>query len=347
MAKGNYAERRLRLAEPMTEELGPLSMLPGLWKNDGDFQGRGWNLIALPFFEEGQFRDYRLLKNHYDEELRFTFVDDRVPNRGVDQHPGATTNTDQLVVALDYQQTIQQRSARDFPVSGLAGDAGLDIHHEPGLFLHMKNFRTNDLDVARLATIPHGNAATAIGRSLSFNSAPTIPDEHGFPVGVSDDIVAAVDAATGETDYLRPYKHFTDEPFTGDVPDPTFAGFSPANANRLLQLGVAALDVEHTVELSFDTSLEDAGITNIPFIEAQADASFMKATFWIMKLADSDELVLAYTQFIFLDFFPRVDGQPGLIRWPHISINMMRKATDPSPDDPYMLNKSNILDPTA
>ena len=42
-------------------------------------------------------------------------------------------------------------------------------------------------------------------------------------------------------------------------------------------------------------------------------------------------MLLAYSQFIFLDFFARRDGRPGLIRWPHISINIMEKIEDPLP----------------
>jgi hypothetical protein len=33
--------------------LGPLSQLPGVWKNLPDLPGRGWNLIALPFVQRG------------------------------------------------------------------------------------------------------------------------------------------------------------------------------------------------------------------------------------------------------------------------------------------------------
>jgi len=31
------------------EELGPLKLLPGTWKNLPNLPGRGWNMIALPF----------------------------------------------------------------------------------------------------------------------------------------------------------------------------------------------------------------------------------------------------------------------------------------------------------
>ena len=91
-----------------------------------------------------------------------------------------------------------------------------------------------------------------------------------------------------------------------------------------------------TTILDFSTEEDEAGIVNIPFIERQADASQMRSIFWVMELdepapgdQDGPHLVLAYSQFINLDFFPRFDGKPGLIRWPHISINMMEKVSGP------------------
>jgi hypothetical protein len=31
---------------------------------------------------------------------------------------------------------------------------------------------------------------------------------------------------------------------------------------------------------------------------------------------------------VMLDFFPRRDGQPGRISWPHVSINTLTKVSD-------------------
>jgi hypothetical protein len=39
---------------------------------------------------------------------------------------------------------------------------------------------------------------------------------------------------------------------------------------------------------------------------------------------------------VMLDFFPRRDGQDGLIRWPHVSINVMEKVAEPDPDSYQM-----------
>lgn len=346
------AKRSISVASTGDSSLGPLKLLPGTWANirpehrDGSnfkgrgtlagrgespFDGRGWNVIALPFAEAGQSRNYRLLMNQYNEVLRFTKVDDNVPNRGISQGDPAQ-NTDQLVAALDYEQSIAQIAAEDVRPSGEAGAAELPIHHEPGLFLHMKEQRIERFDIARLATIPHGNSATALGRSREFSGPPSVPDLSAFPEGIAADISDAVARATNPNGYLFPYNHFTNSPFMGVIQAPGFPGFSPANANGLLQLGLPQR-VRQTTELHMDTDVMEGGIANIPFIERQADAVKMHSTFWIMELEASEEdpspsPLLAYSQTVMLDFFDRVDGRPGLIRWPHVSINVMEKIED-------------------
>ena len=84
--------------------------------------------------------------------------------------------------------------------------------------------------------------------------------------------------------------------------------------------------------LDLDTSNPTGGIKNIPFVVKQADAASMKSTFWINELeADGDgnvELQLQYLQIVMLEFFPRRDGLPGRISWPHVSINTLTKVSD-------------------
>jgi hypothetical protein len=298
------------------DDLGPLKLLPGTWKNLPTLPGRGWNMIALPFATEpASPLNYRLLLNQYNEELKFTLVDKGVPNRGIRRN-GTTTDSDQLVVALDYEQMIEQIVAEDFPESGKAGDPGLAIHHEPGLWLHMTNETTNGLDIARLATIPHGDSALALGTSEELDGAPRIPNINGLPIGVPQDL---------DIGYLSPYKHFHDNLFRGL--------FDPTDPNKLLNDANDGIDIVKTTKLEVDTTVESGGIVNIPFIVKQANAADMKSTFWIQELAEKDEsgnpkLRLQYSQVVILDFFPRFDGAPGLIRWPHVSINTMEKVAD-------------------
>jgi hypothetical protein len=317
-----------RLEEPKTndQELGPLKLLPGKWANLPNLPGRGWNMIALPFVAPPPPGvpfplNYRLLVNQYNEELEFTLVDKAVPNRGVRLAPGTPANTDQFLVTLDYQQKIAQIAADDFPKSDKAGGPGLAIHHEPGLWLHMTNGITDSLNIARLATIPHGDSVLALGQSSEHPGTPSIFDINGLPIGVDQDL---------KNPYLAPYKHFNDNLFQGL--------FNPVSPNDLLEAANQGVEIERTTVLDVDSTRPTGGITNIPFIVRQANATVMKSTFWIQELKEKDKygkpkLRLQYSQLVMLDFFPRVDGLPpgccpGLIQWPHVSINTMEKVSD-------------------
>ncbi len=323
-AKLENKTRRLEPPKTNDQELGPLKLLPGKWANLPNLQGRGWNMIALPFVAPPPTGvpfslNYRLLVNQYNEELEFSLVDKAVPNRGVRLAPGTPANTDQFLVALDYQQRITQIAADDFPNSGLAGPSGAVIHHEPGLWLHMINGITDGLNIGRLATIPHGDSVLALGRSSEHTGTQSIPDISGLPIGVDQDL---------KNPYLAPYKHFNDNLFQGL--------FNPVSPNDLLEAANQGVEVEKTMVLDVDSTLPTGGIANIPFIVRQANATVMKSTFWIQELKEKDKsgkpkLRLQYSQLVMLDFFPRVDGLPpgccpGPIQWPHVSINTLEKV---------------------
>ncbi|MGH3624552.1 MAG: heme-binding protein [Sciscionella sp.] len=309
-------ERRVvRVAEPGDEDLGPLKNLPGKWQS----QGRGWNMIALPFAKSEQGGlDYRLLLNQYDETLNFTLVDKAVPNRGVDE--AHTQQTDQFVVTLDYEQVIHQVAVTDRPPSEVAGQPGLAIHHEAGLFLNMLNLTNDGIDVARLASIPHGSSALALGTNSQVTGSGKIPPVNGLPVGVNQDLT---------NPYLEPYQHFHANPFMGTVTAPDFPGFDPVEPQRLLTLANQGATVQSSTVLELDTTTESGGINNIPFVVKQADAATMKSTFWIQEMdGDNPAFRLQYLQIVILEFFPRTDGLPGRISWPHVSINTLNKVSD-------------------
>lgn len=324
-------------AESGDEDLGPLKHLPGKWESDQN----GWNMIALPFDTDSGFRgNFRVLMNQYREDLKFTLVDKGVPNRGISPEGDGFVDTDQLLVTLDYEQVIHQIrvDGSEDPPSDKRGKECevndpdrkcLAIHHEPGLWLNMTNFKTGKIDLARLATIPHGNSVLGLGESDTKTGRPEIPVLNGLPIGAPGN-------GNINHPYLAPYKKFEDKPFKGTAENvPNFPGFFTTDLNAILRF-VQENDSEEVIEttiLEVDTTLEDAGIVNIPFIERQADAASMKSTFWIQELKglddhDNKRFRLQYSQVVMLDFFPRADGLPGLIRWPHVSINTLTKAVD-------------------
>lgn len=304
---------KARPAEHGDPDLGPLAQLPGRWANEPGLIGGGWNMISLPFAPADGPLDYRLLLNRYNETLHFDLVDKAVPNRGIERG-GQLTETDQFVVTLDYEQAIEQIVAADFPESGRAGPRGLAIHREPGLWLHAKNQEPDGLDLARLSTIPHGDSVLAMGSSRIIEGPPEIPAVNGLVAGATTDL---------EHFYLSPYKHFRDNPFEGV--------FSPLEPHKVLKAANQGVKIVRTTELQVDTTLGTGAIANVPFVKKQAAATRMKATFWIEELADEDaegrpKLRLQYLQVVMLDFFPRRDGVPGLMSWPHVSANTLLRV---------------------
>ena len=142
--------------------------------------GFGFNMMALPFV--GGTNGYKVLMNQYDETLTFSVTDKGVPNRGLDVD-SVTGTADQTIVALDYFQKIRQVDSDDFEPSGLHKRFdGQVIHKEPGLWLHMVNQNSkssngNDINIARLGTIPHGNsflARTLLCLSPSVFVSPSV-----------------------------------------------------------------------------------------------------------------------------------------------------------------------------
>ena len=317
---------------PRKVRLGPLKNLLGVWKG----AGTGWNMIALPFqgapAPPAGF-NFRVLMNQYDEELQFTFVDAGVPNRGLAVTSGG--QADQFVVTMDYQQRIAQVVAEDRPVSGEAGGAGLPIHHEPGLWLYMRNLRSKDeegtINVARLASIPHGNSVLALGHSARHRGMPEIPRVGALPFGRFEDLGSG-DYDFKSDPYLAPYKHYIDNPFMGNETTPGFPGFSPADMNEILRFENRDVDIVRTTTLTVDTTRRRGGVTNAPFVTRHAEPVRMKSTFWIQELKEKDrygkrKLRLQYSQVVMLDFFrPREDEMPGRASWPHISIATLEKV---------------------
>jgi hypothetical protein len=192
-----------------------------------------------------------------------------------------------------------------------------------------------ELDVARLASIPHGNSVLALGKSEVHDGMPTIPPVSGLPSGRFEDVLTPdydFRDATNPDPYLEPYRHYIDNPFMGNVVGvPGFLGFSPADMNQILRFANQGVNVVRTTTLTVDSTRKSGGITNVPFSVREAEPVSMKSTFWIQELDEKNEtgkprLRLQYSQVVMLHFFrPREDEFPGLAVWPHISIAILEK----------------------
>jgi hypothetical protein len=324
--------RTITQATPGDPALGDLTQLPGTWANADNLVGHGWNMIALPYKEPGrvvnpntpdQKSEFRLLLNQFNETLTFSTVDKGVPNRGAAF--AQVFDRDQHLAALQYIQHIVQIAAVDSPQTPDTADTpkgSAAIHHEPGLFLHLFSQTDGGPDIARLATIPHGDAVLALGSGVVVNGPPNFDN-----IGDFSPLPLGVDADVDHNPYLAPYKHFKDNPFKNL--------FNPTDPLALLKAAVKGVNIKTTTVLTLDTALATGGIHNIPFVVKQANASRMRAVFWIEELADLDaqgnpQFMLQYAQRVLLDFFPIGDSYVGRIRWPHISINTMKLIARPT-----------------
>lgn len=323
-----------------------IDLLAGTWTS----VAQGWNLIALPSGPRDQFR---LLMNQYGETLNFNrFADLNVPNRGV----GGVDkeDKDQKINAIAYEQIVHQKAADDCPGSNLKAADGEGIHHEPGFFLQLLNHRSTGhteedgkanglderLEIARQASIPHGNSVLAMGTIETFDGPPKIQPENARPERIGGD---PKDEDFANIGYLAPYLHFQQSPFFGNVPKTatnergeSFPGFFPKDANAILKFANPGDRVANTTLLHFDTKyrnkeLQAIPISNIPFVVREANVTEMHADFWIMELKNTNkaadpEFVMQYSQTVYLEFFNALDGSAKKIRWPHISINTLRRS---------------------
>jgi hypothetical protein len=136
-------------------DLGLLADLPGTW------EGSGFNLIARPAFHFGT--DLYLQLNRTREVLKFDPIGSPIPNRGFGQK-------DIFLYGLTYLQKIH--------------DAGHDgaLHIEPGIWVRQPHttFPPEKAEpegqelVARMGSIPHGNAMLAEGVAKRFSGPPTL-----------------------------------------------------------------------------------------------------------------------------------------------------------------------------
>jgi hypothetical protein len=273
--------------------LGPLAGLVGTW------QGIGWNLIAVP----NGTGSFQLLVNQINETITFTPIEALVPNRS---NGGGTM----LLAGVQYD--IKVTDADEGPNNGNL------LHAENGMWLWPTNMAPVASDdtatdqvftrktVVRLASIPHGNSLVAIGPFETIDGPPVIPDISSLPTPVDG-------ALFGYTDvYQIP---------VGD--------FLPSSPNKFLQNAIEGQTITSTLQLSVTTSDDvDGGIVNIPFIRQYADAKSLESTFWVETVKDhvtgESSLQLQYSQTVDIYFHKHFDLTPGLIKWPHVTVNTLK-----------------------
>lgn len=135
-------------------DLGLLGELEGAW------EGTGFNLIARPNFQAAQNLYLELNPTH--EILQINAIGSEIPNRGFGQD-------DIELFGLTYLQRITDT---------FTGGA---LHIEPGLWVTQpptsypaQDSPTGSQIVARMGSIPHGNAILAQGTVQPFDGVPVL-----------------------------------------------------------------------------------------------------------------------------------------------------------------------------
>jgi len=156
--------------DTVLEQLGLLKDLAGNW------HGKGFNLVARPFFGQPAVppstpavpaSNLFLELNLTNETLKFDPISSSIPNRG-------TFQQDIELFGLTYLQKISDATT------------GGALHIEPGIWVThapttdpVENPPEDSQIVARMGSIPHGNALLAGGSATKFTGPPTL----GAPTG--------------------------------------------------------------------------------------------------------------------------------------------------------------------
>jgi hypothetical protein len=238
-------------------------------------------LPVFPVLRGG--RNFRLLINTTNEVLSISKIGADIPNRGSIQN-------DIHFLSLHYLQRVS-----DAQTHGL-------LHIEPGLLLNLplipSDPNPNVSIVGRLATVPHGNALLAQGRTSQIYR-PTFAVEDTTPISAPTPIPPDAKGM-----------------LLGAVLPRGIPPGAARNPNLVLSAAIARQNITNTIKIEMDTNFTPSdGIKNIPFIVQNADATSMRATFWIETIKQRDgslTLQLQYTQKVILKF--------GGIDWPHVTV---------------------------
>jgi hypothetical protein len=331
--------------DAVLDELGCLSQLPGTW------EGRGFNLIARPnqVNPEGVFLEL----NRTSETLTFDLINSSIPDR-------ARLVPDLFVTALHYLQRISD------------DDHGGLLHIEPGCWLNVPptmlvpaaqqgleiamgpptnfpnpfgvDFTTEPVPtVARLATIPHGHSLVAQGFCATIEGPPTFPGVNTapFPLG-------AVEPAAGTLSRFEDFTYDTHHPHRpfrqncshlsqGVIENPQMA-LDHALTHQLDRTDgtVTQTTILAVFAIPAGSGVGFAGfgeVDNIFFLQENADAGAMVATFWIETIhprQGPDFLQLQYSQTVYLVFDPGpgspvARGQGNSVVFPHVSVSTLVK----------------------
>jgi hypothetical protein len=275
------------------QRLGPLADLPGFW------EGTGFSIIARPNFSEDGSSGIFLQLNLLRESIEFTTIGSPVFNRGSQQG-------DIAIYGLTYLHRV---------TDAVTGSA---LHIEPGCWLNIPSTTVpnSGASIARLSTIPHGNAVCAVGQSQNVvvDGLPQIPPANTVPFKIG--------GQPPPPGTKNPYPEY-------DLSKPSTSRSSPLPPqitqdliNDPAVMLRNALQGQHLTKIIrlITTTPPDGGIGNIPFIVKNADTPNLESVFAIETVDNSgtEFLQLQYAQTALLNF--------AGMSFPHVTVGTLIKA---------------------
>ncbi|GLY29222.1 heme-binding protein [Kineosporia sp. NBRC 101731] len=278
----------------VSDELGPLQDLPGIW------EGPGFSLIARPDFDADNPDGFFLQLNLLRETIEFTSIGSPVFNRG-------SLQSDIAMFGVTYLHRV---------TDAITGEA---LHIEPGLWLTIPPTTQPESgpSIARLATVPHGNAACAFGHAEDeeMPGLPTIPPVNTVPFPVGSPV-----PPPGTINPFAAYDLGQESPFRTSPVPPNITQAVLDDPNTLLRAALRGLQIQHITRLITNTP-PTGGVANIPFITANADNPTLNSVFAIQSIVGPggrEYQQLQYAQTALLNF-------RGL-SWPHVTVGTLVKA---------------------
>jgi hypothetical protein len=331
----------------LASDLGLLTELSGTW------EGQGFNLVARPSADNTSPLFLEL--NETFETLSFIPISSTIPNRG-DAIP------DIALFGLTYQQKIV-----DLVTQGaLHIEPGIWIHvpsqdadgnqsvARMGNIPHGNSLLAQGiataLDQAQLANF-NPNATSAVNTAPfpllptpALSPMPVPGTASGFaPFNLSDNAPAAVNFRTpaGNSQPVALPASILGVPMQQVINNPTqllTAAIAGQKFKSIVAIRISTVpnlpqvnpnDPNSPTNVNFPGG--GGGIENIPFLQVNADAATMFATFWIELVEgatpDEDFFQLQYVQTVFLNFpIIKPNVPPVPFTWPHVSVATLRKV---------------------
>ncbi|WP_296703452.1 heme-binding protein [Algoriphagus sp.] len=290
------------------------------------WEGTGFNLIEIPNMNQAKpgpppADKFKLILNKTSESIIFSEIGGDIVNRG-------NAQGDIAFKGLHYLQQVSDVILNE------------GIHLETGLFLNLPGGTDPNVQptIARLGSIPHGDSILLQGKAFKLNGGPqfSLVDNPLPNIPPADPRPFTLDPNGNRVNDTSPIYLSI---LNNAVPPAGIDKDIIMNPNKLLADSVKGQNITETIVILLDANPINGvgnvdspigGITNIPFVNVNANAKSATAILWIETVKEADGTTfkqLQYTQTVILDFPVFFNDNPGpivQINWPHISVATLR-----------------------